>query len=73
MAWFNSARLKKVWLRRAARIQRSATRTADSTLDLSLGLTDPGGDHHGAVVLREIQVSGVDIGFVAARVGYADL
>ena len=37
MALLSSARLKKLWFLRAARIQRSATSTADSTLALSLG------------------------------------
>ena len=38
MASLSAASVKKVWSRRRARIQRCATRTADSTWALSFGL-----------------------------------
>ena len=63
--------LKKVWFRSAARIHRSATCTADSTLALSFGLGDAGGDDDGSVMAGHLMIGRIDVRFIVAGLGHA--
>ena len=67
MARLSSASEKKVRWRSAARIQRSTSWTATSTLALSRGAAHPRRYDDEAVVLGEVGVGGVEVGFVAMR------
>ena len=57
----------------AASMQRSTISTALFHLGLVFGLSGPGGNDRGAIVPGQVQVGGVDVGFVAARMGDAAL
>ena len=73
MRALSAAREKKVSWRRRARIQRSTICTATSIFGLSRGFAGPGGQDHGAVVLRELLVGPLQPRLVAAREGDAAL
>lgn len=65
MAWFSSARPKKVRLRRRARIQRDYL-YAHFDPGLVLGLARTRREHSDTVVLGHVLVAGIEVGFVAA-------
>ena len=63
-----SPKLKKVWFRKAARIQRSTINTARLDLSFVPGFFHPGRDDHGAIVCCEVGIRWIEIRLVPGRV-----